>query len=358
MRVLLALILVLGFVAPASWAQVPRNVVAEDATATWCVYCPDAYAGLEIMKGRYDTTEFLAIRNYSSSSGGQLWTPESNARNTYYGVSGFPTVIFDGKTQVATGGADAASGALYEPIVGSEIGKPSPLKITINSVDLLQPDGAIDLNIEVMENIASIANVKVRMTILENNVTNPYNGENLVDVSRDMLADVPLTVSTLGQIQNISQSFPIDPSWKTADLWFAVFVQDDTDKSILQAASSRTLPAYSIRYWAKGDRAVVGPSTGTYNYGDFALFNEGTTGDTFHVTLDRGNLPTLWGCVFTDGVTNYDSFFDVFLAPGESRVFHLEVTPERRERSPTRTSRTTSRSCSWTTAAIAPIRVI
>ncbi len=71
----------------------------------------------------------------------------------------------------------------------------------------------------------------------------------------------------------------------------------------------------------------MGPSTGTYNYGDFAVFNGGTVGDTFHVTLDRGNLPTAWGCVFTDGVTNYDSFFDVFLAPGESRVFHLAVTP-------------------------------
>jgi hypothetical protein len=334
MRILLALLLISALLAPAAWAQVPRNVLAEDATATWCTYCPSAYSGLEVMKSRYDATEFTAIRYYATS--GLLGTAETDARNAYYAVGGFPTVTFDGTTPVVGGDSppstQIASGASYDPIVLKGIGVPSPLKITINSVDLVQPDGSVDLDIEVMENIASITNTKVRMMVLENNLPNldpsaPIPGENLLDVTRDVLPEVALSVSSVGQIQHVAQTFAIDPTWKTADLWFAVFVQDDSNKSILQVASTRALPAYSIRYWAKGDRAVVGPSTGTYNYGDFAVFNGGTTGDTFHVTLDRGNLPAAWGCVFTDGVLSIDSFFDVFLAPGESRIFHLAVTP-------------------------------
>ncbi len=328
MRILLALLLVLALLTPAAWAQVPRGVIAEDATATWCVYCPDAYAGLEVMKTRYDATEFMSLRYYSSSGGGQLYTAETNARIAYYGVTGFPTVIFDGKSQVIGGGTVVATGASYDPIVGTGIGKPSPLKITINSIDLLQPAGSIDLDIEVAETIAtSIANVKIRMAILENNVTNPYNGENMVDVTRDMLPDVALSVSTLGQVQNVNQAFSLDPAWKTADLWLAVFVQDDTGKTVLQGANSRPQPAYSPRFWAKGDRAVVGSPTGTYSYDDFAVFNGGTQPDVIRVTLDRSAVPAAWGCEFTDGVTTIDSFFDIFLAPGEGHTFHMNVSP-------------------------------
>ncbi len=128
MRILLALILVLGIVAPASWAQVPRGVLAEDATATWCTYCPSAYAGLEVMKTRYDATEFNAVRYYATS--GYLGTAETDARNAYYAVGGYPTVTFDGTSNVvggdSGGSTNIASGAAYDPIVSREIGVPSP----------------------------------------------------------------------------------------------------------------------------------------------------------------------------------------------------------------------------------------
>ena len=28
----------------------PKTSIAEDATATWCTFCPNAYAGLEIVR--------------------------------------------------------------------------------------------------------------------------------------------------------------------------------------------------------------------------------------------------------------------------------------------------------------------
>jgi hypothetical protein len=52
------LLLALLLTASAASAQFPRGVLAEDGTATWCQYCPDAYAGLEVMKSTYDATEF------------------------------------------------------------------------------------------------------------------------------------------------------------------------------------------------------------------------------------------------------------------------------------------------------------
>jgi hypothetical protein len=311
--ILMALILVAGVAS----AQYPRGVIAEDCTATWCGYCPDAYAGLEVMKNRYDTTEFTSVRYYHTS--GSYGTSETNARIAYYGVTGYPTVIFDGTIPVVGGGAAVASGTSYEPIVASEIGSPSHFKITVNSVDVEHP-GSIDFDIEVIETIPDIGNVKIRTLLLENNVSGIHT-----DVTRDVLPDVNLTVSTMGESQNVVHNFDVDPTWD-GDKWVAIFIQDDDDTSILQSASTRAMPDYSIRYWAKGNRAVITPSSGTYEYQDFAVWNLGQNTDVIRVTLDEGTMPPGWTCVFTDGVTDYSGYLDLNLNPEEFEVFHMKIT--------------------------------
>ena len=317
-------LLTLALIPSGALAQYPRGVIAEDCTATWCGWCPFAYTGLEVMKSRYDTTEFTSVRYYSSSSSGGLATPETDSRITYYGVTGYPTVIFDGIFQVAGGSSEIATGSSYGPIVSSEIGRPSPLKITINSIDLVQPGGSIDLDVEVMETIPDISTMKIRVLILENNVT--YDGDLYTDVTRDILPNTSLTVSQTGQVQNVVQNFTLNASWKTADLWAAVFVQNNADKEILQSASTRPAPAYALRYWAKAGRAVVRPShSGTYAFPEFAVYNLGTNADVIRVTLQPGTLPYGWSCVFTDGVYECASYADLSLAPGEHRTLWLKV---------------------------------
>jgi hypothetical protein len=319
MKYALVVLGVLALLASAASGQVPRQVFAEDCTATWCPYCPDAYAGLDTMWAHYDRTEFVSVRYYSTSGG--YGTSETDARISYYGVTAYPTVIFDGTIPVVGGGSTVASGAVYEPIVGSEIFSPSPLEIRINSVDLTGPDGSIDFDIEVKEDIPDISNVKIRALLLEDNIE-----PDVTNVTRDVLPDVPLTVSQVGEVQNVVLNFTIDPTW-TNFLWMAVFVQDDTDKSILQAQNTLPKPDYSVRAWAKGNRCVVGTVGTPYDYGDFAVFNGGQQPDVIRVALDTSGLPSGWQCVFTDGVNEYTDYVDLSLNPGESQVFHMRLTP-------------------------------
>ena len=318
MRLFTAVFLSLVLVTGGATAQYPRGVFAEDATATWCVYCPYAYAGLDVMKNSYDTTEFNVIRYYATS--GDYGSPETNARISYYGVSGFPTVIFNGTVDVVGGSPVTATGSQYDPIVANSIAVPSPLKITINSVDLTDP-GSIDFDIEVMESMADIGNVKIRAFLIENDLGGIHT-----DATRDVLPDVPLTVSSLGEIQNVVHNFAVDAEW-IHELWMAVMVQDDDDKSILQSASTRTAPDYSIRFWAKGSRGVVVPNSGRHSFQDFAVYNLGLNADVIRVALDASEMPVDWDCSFSDDNLDYEGFVDLALAPGESRVFHLNVTP-------------------------------
>lgn len=318
------LLLALSLLVPVANAQVPRGVLAEDATATWCQYCPYAYAGLEVMKSTYDVNEFAAVRYYATS--GALGTPETDARIAYYGVTGYPTVVFDGTTPVVGGSAETATGSIYDPIVVSEIAKPSSLMFRVNSVDLVQPDGSVNFDVVVAETMADIGNVKIRAILCENNVA--YSAEMFQDVTRDVLPDNNLTVSQLGQVQNVVINFPVNPTWKVQDLWIALFVQDDDNKSILQVSSTRPTPAYSMRFWTKGSRVAVRPSTSLpYEFQDFAVFNWGSSPDVIRVTLENGVMPAGWDCVFTDGVNDFSGSVDLALNPGESRIFRLKVTP-------------------------------
>ncbi len=325
MRSVSVLLLVLLALVPGiAQGQFPRGVIAEDATATWCTYCPYAYQGLEVMKSTYDATEFNAVRYYATSGG--LGSAETDARISYYGVTGYPTVVFDGLLRVVGGSTEIATGSAYDPIVRQDIAAPSPFRIRINSVDLVQPSGSIDLDVIVEETVADIGNMQIRAIILENNVL--YSTTTHQDVTRDVLPDHALSVSQAGQIQNVVMNFAIDPSWKTSDLWMVILIQDDDDRSIPQSVSTRPQPAYSLRYWAKGQRVAVRPSnSAAHEFADFAVYNLGTNADVIRVTLDPGTLPSGWTCEFTDGTDTWNSFADFSLSPAEGKILRLRVTP-------------------------------
>ncbi|MDM7916117.1 MAG: hypothetical protein QUU85_12750, partial [Candidatus Eisenbacteria bacterium] len=97
-------------------------------------------------------------------------------------------------------------------------------------------------------------------------------------------------------------------------------------RQILQSASTRTAPAYSMRYWAKGSRvAVRGANSGLTEFQDFAVYNLGTNPDVIRATVDPGTLPAGWSCAITDGVSDYSGYVDLPLQPGEGRIFRLKV---------------------------------
>ena len=78
------------------FAQVERDkVIVEVGTGTWCTYCPGAAMGVDdlIEEG----WPVAAIENHNDDPFANVY---SNARNSFYGVSGFPTAYFDGGNAV------------------------------------------------------------------------------------------------------------------------------------------------------------------------------------------------------------------------------------------------------------------
>lgn len=71
---------------------IDRNVVIlEIGTGTWCVYCPGAAKAADQL---IDEGKSVAV--IENHNGDTYANNYSNARNTYYNITGFPTGFFDG----------------------------------------------------------------------------------------------------------------------------------------------------------------------------------------------------------------------------------------------------------------------
>ncbi len=273
------------------------------------------------MSSRYDSVEFNTIK-YMGTSGG-LGCPDSDARHSYYGISGLPTLVWQGTIYNVGAGTDVISGEPYDAIVQSLLPSATPVELAITdySLDMLSP--YVDIEVELDDDIADISGTYIRVFLVEDNLY--YSGSYYHDVLRDMLPQTALTIDTAGQTQSLHLPFSWDPQgqgWMAANMRIVAMVQRDSDKLVLQSCNSVPAGDYAFRYYSLGDRVVV--DSGAHQFDDFALFNVGDAADTYDLTLDMTDLPGGWNAWISDGVGSYTSL-QVTLAPGERAIYNVVV---------------------------------
>ncbi len=303
-------------------AWYPNTAQVELGTTTWCVYCPQAYQGIEVNKDHFGPHEFTAIRYYDSSGGGGLSTPETNARNDYYSINSYPTAYFNGMTRIVGGGDEVEAGTTYQAAIENLLDDPSYFKLTINSFDLTAPEGSIDLDLEIMEDVPDISQIFVRIALTEDDIT--YAPHEHMDVTRDMLEDQAITVNTTGQVQNIALTFPIDAGWVEEHLKLVAFVQDDADKKVWASIDTRPTPDYAFRYYALGERQTVGPIYANHAYDWFEIFNVGSMADSVFVEVTAQGTEGWINVLCTEEFCIGPSV-ESYLEPGESLKLQLET---------------------------------
>ena len=166
-----------------TFAQVPReNVLLEIGTGGWCVYCPGAAMGADDLHANGDPVAIIEYHN-----GDPYATTESNARNSYYSISGYPTAWFDGSYNTVVGGSATQSMySTYLPIVTARMAIP-----TAFTLEIMGDATGDTYNIVVRVNKVgtySGTNLKVRFAVTESDIQ--YNWQNQSEmnfVCRDMV---------------------------------------------------------------------------------------------------------------------------------------------------------------------------
>ena len=207
-------------------------VILEIGTGTWCVYCPGAQMGGEDLVNNGHSVAVIENHN-----GDPFTNSYSNARNTYYGINGYPTAVFDG-VQYFVGGSNTQSQYQnYLPIYQNRKAQMSAF-----SVDIFGENAGLNYDIMVRLNrVAAIPptwnNLVVHLVLTETDIPFAWQGQTQVDYCQRLMApnengtSVDLINNTL---IDVPLTFTMDASWLTEKSQLSAFIQNLDTKEILQ----------------------------------------------------------------------------------------------------------------------------
>jgi hypothetical protein len=254
------LVIALFAVASLFGQSVPRDkVVVEIGTGTWCQYCPGAAMGADdLISNGYD----VAVVEYHN--GDSYATSESNARISYYGITGFPTAFFDGVLSVVGGSNTQSMFPSYYPKVNQRMAINSPFSLDVTGTQACFSDITAHVTVQKVGTNSS-TNLRLMAVITESDIEVSWQGQDKVDyVCRKMLPNQNGTVLDFsgGDTQSVDLTYSLDPSWVYENCELTVFVQDLNTKEIFQGTKLALLdfsPEY--QYDAAVNKVQNLPST-------------------------------------------------------------------------------------------------
>jgi len=197
-------------------------VVIEKATGTWCVWCPSAAVGCEQL---LEAGAPIAV--VSNHNGDNYANQYSNARNSMYAISGYPTSVFDGKEKVVGGSSSGTTVGMYAPVVQNHMAEMCPVSL---DMEVEVTDAVFDITITVTKlDAISASDLRLIFFVTESHIPQTWFTQTEVNhVNRLMLPDVNGTSLDFssGDVQTVELSFTWDPSWEAENCEFIACVQN------------------------------------------------------------------------------------------------------------------------------------
>lgn len=228
---LLSMIVVMG-------QTVPREMVAmEIGTGTWCTYCPGAAMGADDLLE--NGCRVAVIENHNGDSYANTY---SNARNSYYLITGYPTAFFDGLNKVVGGSHSSSMYTSYLPKYNNRINVPANMFLEMDVTNS-------GLNYTAVITITKVGTVsktdlKLHFFITQSNINQNWQGQtHLEHVNRKMVPDQNGTeISfTSGDEQIVTLNFTMDAAWPLEDCEFIAFVQSQSSKECFNTKKRATI---------------------------------------------------------------------------------------------------------------------
>jgi hypothetical protein len=215
----------------AALAAVPRDMcIVEIGTGTWCQYCPGAAMGADDLVSNHHRAAIVEYHN-----GDNYANTYSDARNTYYNLTGFPTANFDG-TNPSVGGSHTASMYTgYRTKVNARLAVPSAYTITATGTHISNTYN-VTVTVTKVETDTN-TNLKLHGVMTESGIQYAWQGQTHLEfVERLMSPDQNGTTIDFssGNTQTVNLTFTALPAWNASELEFIFFLQNNTSHEILQ----------------------------------------------------------------------------------------------------------------------------
>ena len=211
--------------------QVDRDmVIVEIGTGFWCGYCPGAAMGADDL---VENGHNVAI--FENHNGDSLANVYSNARNSYYGITGYPTAFFDGTLSVVGGSATQSMYSSYLPKVNARNNVQSDFTMDLSFEST--GEGSYTATVEI-ENVGgnTSSTLVLQLGVTESNLPITWGGMNHVNfVTRKLFPNQNGTALDFsgGNTQTITLDFETS-YWDTDYCELIAYIQDNSDKEIQQ----------------------------------------------------------------------------------------------------------------------------
>lgn len=246
-----------------------KIVVAEDFTATWCSFCPDAAKALDSIY-RVAEDSFIIIA-YHPSGTDPFQTQASVDRANYYALEFYPTVFFNGgyttssSTLVGSFGANTYDSCRIRYDSIKEAG--SSLEMAVNYLNYDDISKSGQMEVKAKNTSAFPLNGTVQFLVLERGI--PYAWQTMDELDflvRDMLPDAGGEAVSIpaGDSISVTRNFNIGSDWAFGNCHFVAFVQT-ADHQITQAAQAFG-PSLVLEHKTLSE--VTGNNNGFYEPGE------------------------------------------------------------------------------------------
>ncbi len=213
--------------------QIQRDkVLVEIGTGTWCQYCPGSAMGADdLVANGHDV---VIIENHNGDS---YTNTASNARNSYYNISGYPTTLFDGGSAYVGGSNSTSLYPQYLQRYNQKITVPTSFSMEVEGTSAGFVDFNVNVTIEMVDPYTG-SDIRLHCAITESDIQETWQGQSHLNfVQRMMVPDhngIPLDFSS-GNIIEQNYSFVIDPEWIPENCEFVIFLQEHGTKEVLNA---------------------------------------------------------------------------------------------------------------------------
>lgn len=216
-----------------TWTTPRQKVLMEIGTGTWCQFCPGAAMGADDMIANGHSVAIM--KNHNNDPFANAY---SNARNSYNGVSGFPTTVFDGTLKYVGGNTTTSIYSSYLPLYNQKAAIKSPAELFIYGANSGN-DYSITLKVQKNANLLN-SNLVLHLVLTESNIAYTWFNQNQVNfVNRLMVPGANGTAINLTGLPNgdyyYNLNFTKDAAWVASNCELVAFIQDNSTKEVLQA---------------------------------------------------------------------------------------------------------------------------
>ncbi len=218
--------------------QVPRSMVAvEVGTGTWCPYCPGAAMGADDL---LSNGKFVAV--IENHNGDTYANTYSNARNSYYNITSYPTAVFDGLLKVVGGSHTVSMYPQYLPKYNQRIAILANLTLSMDVThNGLNYTAVITIN---KVNTITATDLKLHFFVTQSNIMQNWQGQtHLEHVNRLMVPNQNGTAISFdgGDTQVVTLNFNMAPAWPLEDCEFIALVQSQGAKEVYNCIKQGTI---------------------------------------------------------------------------------------------------------------------